>query len=237
LRTESAQVIPRLQAAVRRTERRTQKARSHEGRKWCRWKFSVGHEGSHATRCGDLRNRPSGGGCPGQQLAALPNGSLVAGDNLGRLTLVRSLIEYNRATPANQARTICLIWRLIYVLARIGERPTNLTHATSRASSVTATHGCGFARIYLNSSVRDFKNSDIRQYLEKYLRGSNRYAAIDRRSMAWGAIGSEFGGRRSLARPITAARRRRSGVTCCSAPGAGVRRQAQGLWRAMPCRS
>ena len=206
MRTESAQVIPRLQAAVRRTERRTQKARSHEGRKWCRWKFSVGHEGSHATRCGDLRNRPSGGGCPDQQLAALPNGSLVAGDNLGRLTLVRSLIEYNRATPANQARTICLIWRLIYVLARIGERPTNLTHATSRCFICHSD-----ARMRLRSNIPQLLGAGLQEFrhppISRKVPAGLQPLCRDRphKAAQWhGKPSVAIGGRRSLARPITA---------------------------------
>jgi 4-hydroxyphenylacetate 3-monooxygenase len=34
--------------------------------------------------------------------------------------------------------------------------------------------------IYLNSSARDFKNPNIRPYLDKYMRGSNGYNAVDR---------------------------------------------------------
>jgi aromatic ring hydroxylase len=55
--------------------------------------------------------------------------------------------------------------------------------------------------IYLNSSARDFKNPDIRPYLDKYMRGSNGYHAEDRvklLKLLWDAIGSEFGGRHEL---------------------------------------
>ena len=55
--------------------------------------------------------------------------------------------------------------------------------------------------IYLNSSARDFKNPDIRPYLDKYMRGSNGYNAEDRvklLKLLWDAIGSEFGGRHEL---------------------------------------
>jgi 4-hydroxyphenylacetate 3-monooxygenase len=55
--------------------------------------------------------------------------------------------------------------------------------------------------IYLNSSARDFKNPDIRPYLDKYMRGSNGYAAVDRvklLKLLWDSIGTEFGGRHEL---------------------------------------
>ncbi len=55
--------------------------------------------------------------------------------------------------------------------------------------------------IYLNSSVLDFDNPEISQYLNKYLRGSNDYKAIDRvklMKLLWDATGSEFAGRHEL---------------------------------------
>jgi len=55
--------------------------------------------------------------------------------------------------------------------------------------------------IYLNSSARDFKNPEIRPYLDKYMRGSNGYAAVDRvklLKLLWDAVGTEFGGRHEL---------------------------------------
>ena len=55
--------------------------------------------------------------------------------------------------------------------------------------------------IYLNSSARDFKNPDIRPYLDKYMRGSNGYNAVDRvklLKLLWDSIGTEFGGRHEL---------------------------------------
>jgi 4-hydroxyphenylacetate 3-monooxygenase len=55
--------------------------------------------------------------------------------------------------------------------------------------------------IYLNSHARDFANDDVRPYLDKYLRGSNGYTAVDRVKLGkllWDAIGSEFGGRHEL---------------------------------------
>jgi len=59
----------------------------------------------------------------------------------------------------------------------------------------------GSALIYLNSHAADFKNPDIRQYLDKYVRGSNGYDAENRvkvLKLLWDAIGSEFGGRHEL---------------------------------------
>jgi aromatic ring hydroxylase len=59
----------------------------------------------------------------------------------------------------------------------------------------------GSALIYLNSHATDFKNPETRPYLDKYVRGSNGYAAVDRvkvMKLLWDAIGSEFGGRHEL---------------------------------------
>ena len=55
--------------------------------------------------------------------------------------------------------------------------------------------------IYVNSSADDFKNPDIRAYLDKYLRGSNGVDAVDRvkvMKLLWDAVGTEFGGRHEL---------------------------------------
>ena len=55
--------------------------------------------------------------------------------------------------------------------------------------------------IYLNSSVRDFKNPEIRPYLDKYMRGSGSTTAVDRvklLKLLWDSIGTEFGGRHEL---------------------------------------
>ena len=55
--------------------------------------------------------------------------------------------------------------------------------------------------IYLNSHARDFKNPEIRPYLDRYLRGSNGYKAEERvklMKLLWDCIGSEFGGRHEL---------------------------------------
>ncbi|GAT67113.1 pyoverdin chromophore biosynthetic protein pvcC [Planomonospora sphaerica] len=55
--------------------------------------------------------------------------------------------------------------------------------------------------IYVNSSTADFKNPEIRPYLDKYLRGSHGAEAVDRvklMKLLWDAVGSEFGGRHEL---------------------------------------
>jgi 4-hydroxyphenylacetate 3-monooxygenase len=55
--------------------------------------------------------------------------------------------------------------------------------------------------IYLNSSVEDFQNEDVRPYLDKYLRGSHGVEAVDRSKvmkLLWDAVGTEFGGRHEL---------------------------------------
>src|SRR3974390_136719 len=52
--------------------------------------------------------------------------------------------------------------------------------------------------IYLNSHASDFKNGEIRPYLDRYLRGSNGYKAEERvkvLKLLWDCLGSEFGGR------------------------------------------
>jgi 4-hydroxyphenylacetate 3-monooxygenase len=55
--------------------------------------------------------------------------------------------------------------------------------------------------IYLNSNAVDFKSPEIRPYLDKYLRGSNGYTAVDRvklLKLLWDAMGTEFGSRHEL---------------------------------------
>ncbi|MFM9372911.1 4-hydroxyphenylacetate 3-hydroxylase family protein [Streptomyces sp. Da 82-17] len=55
--------------------------------------------------------------------------------------------------------------------------------------------------IYVNSSAEDFKNPDIRPYLDKYLRGSGGVESVDRvklMKLLWDAVGTEFGGRHEL---------------------------------------
>ena len=57
------------------------------------------------------------------------------------------------------------------------------------------------ALIYLPSSAMDFKSPIIRPYLDKYVRGSGGYSAVDRvklMKLMWDAIGSEFGSRHEL---------------------------------------
>lgn len=55
--------------------------------------------------------------------------------------------------------------------------------------------------IYLPSGALDFKNAQIRPYLDKYVRGSHGIEAVDRvklMKLLWDSIGSEFGGRHEL---------------------------------------
>ena len=55
--------------------------------------------------------------------------------------------------------------------------------------------------IYLNSNAVDFKTPEVRPYLDKYVRGSNGYDAVDRTKLMkalWDAVGTEFGGRHEL---------------------------------------
>src|SRR5690242_12713065 len=55
--------------------------------------------------------------------------------------------------------------------------------------------------IYLNSHARDFKNDEIRPYLDRYLRGSNGYKAEERvklMKLLWDSVATEFGGRHEL---------------------------------------
>jgi len=54
----------------------------------------------------------------------------------------------------------------------------------------------GSALIYLPSHAADFTNPEMRPYLDRYMRGSNGYEAVDRvkvMKLLWDAIGSEFG--------------------------------------------
>jgi 4-hydroxyphenylacetate 3-monooxygenase len=55
--------------------------------------------------------------------------------------------------------------------------------------------------IYLNSHAVDFKSPEIRPLLEKYVRGSSGYAAVDRvklLKLLWDAMATEFGSRHEL---------------------------------------
>lgn len=59
----------------------------------------------------------------------------------------------------------------------------------------------GSALIYLNSSADDFKNAELRPFLDQYVKGSNGIPAIDRvklLKLLWDAVGSEFAGRHDL---------------------------------------
>jgi two-component FAD-dependent monooxygenase len=55
--------------------------------------------------------------------------------------------------------------------------------------------------IYVNSGAADFKNPDIRKYLDTYVRGSDGTDSVERvkvMKLLWDAVGSEFGGRHEL---------------------------------------
>jgi 4-hydroxyphenylacetate 3-monooxygenase len=51
------------------------------------------------------------------------------------------------------------------------------------------------------SSAEDFKNPELRPYLDRFYRGSNGYNSLDKiklNKLLWDAVGSEFGGRHGL---------------------------------------
>jgi len=57
------------------------------------------------------------------------------------------------------------------------------------------------ALIYLPSHANDFKEPEIRKYLDTFVRGSNGYSALERvklMKLMWDAMGTEFGGRHEL---------------------------------------
>jgi 4-hydroxyphenylacetate 3-monooxygenase len=59
----------------------------------------------------------------------------------------------------------------------------------------------GSALIYLPSSAADFEHAELRQYIDKYVRGSNNISALERVKvfkLLWDAIGTEFGSRHEL---------------------------------------
>ncbi|OCQ54190.1 4-nitrophenol 2-monooxygenase, oxygenase component [Photorhabdus australis subsp. thailandensis] len=59
----------------------------------------------------------------------------------------------------------------------------------------------GSALIYVNSHARDFTNPELAPYLNKYVRGSNGYSAVERvklMKLIWDSIGTEFAGRHEL---------------------------------------
>ena len=59
----------------------------------------------------------------------------------------------------------------------------------------------GSSLIYLPSHAADFASAQVRPYLDKYVRGSNGYDAVDRvklMKLIWDSIGSEFGSRHEL---------------------------------------
>ena len=60
---------------------------------------------------------------------------------------------------------------------------------------------CSSCLIYLNSNAADFRNEELRPYLETYLRGSGGVGAEERSKtmkLLWDAVSSEFGARHEL---------------------------------------
>ncbi len=59
----------------------------------------------------------------------------------------------------------------------------------------------GSSLIYLPSHAADFKDQDVRPYLDQYVRGSGGMDSVERvklMKLIWDSIGSEFGGRHEL---------------------------------------
>ncbi len=59
----------------------------------------------------------------------------------------------------------------------------------------------GAGLIYINSSAADFKNPEMRPYMDQYLRGTGEYDAVNRvklMKLLWDSIGTEFGSRWEL---------------------------------------
>lgn len=59
----------------------------------------------------------------------------------------------------------------------------------------------GSALIYQNSNAVDWKNAEMRPFLDQYVRGSGDRSGVDRikiMKLIWDAIGTEFGGRHEL---------------------------------------
>ena len=55
--------------------------------------------------------------------------------------------------------------------------------------------------MYLTSGAEDFRNPQLRQYLDRFMRGSNGADAVERvkvMKLLWDAVGTEFGGRHEL---------------------------------------
>ncbi|MDQ2583516.1 4-hydroxyphenylacetate 3-hydroxylase family protein [Saccharothrix yanglingensis] len=57
------------------------------------------------------------------------------------------------------------------------------------------------ALIYLNSHAKDFREPELRPYLDRFMRGSNGYDAVERAKLMkliWDSVGTEFAGRHEL---------------------------------------
>ena len=75
--------------------------------------------------------------------------------------------------------------------------------------------------IYLNSHARDFKNAEIRPYIDRYMRGSGGYKAEERvklMKLLWDCLWRRnSAAATSSTRSITAARPKKSAAIACSA--------------------
>ena len=62
-------------------------------------------------------------------------------------------------------------------------------------------HSVAGALMYVPSHAADWRNPELRPYLDRYMRGSKGQKAVDRvkvMKLLWDAIGTEFGGRHEL---------------------------------------
>ncbi|MEA2229611.1 MAG: 4-hydroxyphenylacetate 3-monooxygenase [Solirubrobacteraceae bacterium] len=109
-----------------------------------------------------------------------------------------------------------LFWALTDAMARTPEPwvegallPNGSYGLTYRVFATTAyprikeiiENDLGSALIYLNSHAVDFKQPELRPLLDRYVRGSNGYDAVERvklMKLMWDAMGTEFGGRHEL---------------------------------------
>ena len=115
--------------------------------------------------------------------------------------------------------------------------PPVLDHRLPAASRRSSSRPSPSGLIYINSNARDFKNPDIRQYLDQYVRGSSGIDAVERvklMKLLWDAVGTEFGGRHELyERNYSGNRENIRMEVLFAAHGHRPDRAVQGLRRAM----